>query len=209
MIGLVYKDLMVMKKTLVIYAFISLVYFYMEINRGRPGMMSAMMLITSTMVPISAIAYDERSKWDRIVNTTPLSRTEVVMAKYLLAVLLTAVSAVVIFVMYVLTGSLTIADSIARVAAMILMSMLYQAFLFPTIIKFGSEKGRMIMMFIFFAPVIRIFALEKTGIINLSAVSDLMERNTAVVPFIVAGAVAAIYVVSIVISVRIYSGKDL
>ena len=63
MTGLVYKDLMVMKKTLLIYAIISVFYGYMDISNNRTGMMFAMVLITSTMIPISAIAYDERCKW--------------------------------------------------------------------------------------------------------------------------------------------------
>ena len=89
MIGLVYKDLMVMKKTLALYMVIFAVYGYMSIAYDQGGLLFAMVLILSSIVPVSTIAYDERSKWDRIANTTPLSRKEIVMAKYLLSFTLT------------------------------------------------------------------------------------------------------------------------
>ena len=44
MSGLVYKDLMVMKKTLVIYAIMAVFYGYLDISNSRTGMMFAMVV---------------------------------------------------------------------------------------------------------------------------------------------------------------------
>ena len=44
MSGLVYKDLMVMKKTLLIYVIIGAFYGYLDISNGRTGMMFAIFL---------------------------------------------------------------------------------------------------------------------------------------------------------------------
>ena len=209
MTGLVYKDLMVMKKTLLIYVIIGAFYGYLDISNGRTGMMFAMLLITSTMVPISAIAYDERCKWDKLVNTAPVSRKEVIAAKYLLALVLTAISAVMVFIVYLFKPGMTISENLATVAVMSLMAMVYQAFLLPTIIKFGSEKGRMIMMIILFAPIVLIGVLAKREIINLSVLSDFLEANSHLLPYITVAAVAVIYLISIMVSVKIYESKDL
>ena len=84
MLGLVYKDLMVMRKTLVLYMVIFVVYGYMGIAYDQGGLLIAMVLVMSSILPVSSIAYDERCKWDRIANTTPLSRKEIVLAKYLI-----------------------------------------------------------------------------------------------------------------------------
>ncbi len=209
MVGLIYKDLMVMKKTLLIYRIISVFYGFLDILNGRTGMMFAMVLIASTMVPISSIAYDERSKWDKIVNTTPLSRKEVVIAKYLLALVLTVVSVIIVFVVYLFKPGMPLAENAGTVIVMGLMAMFYQAMLIPTIIKFGSEKGRMIMMVILFAPIVLLMAVAQIGIIDLSALVMFLEANTAMLPFITVAVIAAVYIGSVLLSVRIYEKKDL
>lgn len=209
MVGLIYKDLMVMKKTLLIYRIISVFYGCLDIRNSRTGMMFAMVLITSTMVPISSIAYDERSKWDKIVNTTPLSRKEVVISKYLLALVLTVVSTVVVFVVYLFKPDMPLAENAGTSVVMGIMSVFYQAMLIPTIIKFGSEKGRMIMMIILFAPFVLLMAVAQMEIIDLSALAMFLESNTAMLPFITVAVTAAVYIGSILLSVSIYEKKDL
>ncbi|MBQ7902791.1 MAG: ABC-2 transporter permease [Oscillospiraceae bacterium] len=209
MAGLIYKDIMVMKKTLVLYAFISVLYGYMEITTNSSGIMFAMVMLASTMVPISSIAYDERCGWDRVVNTCPLSRSQVIIAKYLLGLVLTAISAVVVFAIYLFHPHMTVTENIGTVAVMSLMALVYQALLLPTIIKFGSEKGRMIMMVILFAPVVLIFAIPKLPFIDLSALADMLERNSNILPFITVAVIAAVYICSVALSVKIYKNKDL
>lgn len=209
MIGLIYKDLMVMKKTLFIYRIISVFYGIMDIRNNRTGMMFAMVLIASTMVPISSIAYDERSKWDKIVNTTPLSRKEVVIAKYLLALVLTVASVIIVFVVYLFKPGMPLAENAGTAIVMGLMALFYQAMLIPTIIKFGSEKGRMIMMVILFAPIVLLMAVAESGIIDLSAITRFLEANTAMLPFITVAVIGAVYIGSVLLSVRIYEKKDL
>ena len=140
--GLIIKDLMVMKKTLLIYAVISVIYGWMDIRQETPGMMFAMLLIISAMVPVSSISYDERCNWDKLANITPLSRGEIVMSKYLLALVLTAFSSAFVFVVYLVASNMSVTENLALTSVMALMSMVYQALLLPVIIKFGSEKGR-------------------------------------------------------------------
>ncbi len=209
MIGLIYKDLMVMKKTLLIYRIVSVFYGCLDMMNVRAGMMFAMVLLASTMVPISTIAYDERSKWDKIINTAPLSRKEVVIAKYLLALVLTVTSVIIVFVVYLFKPGMSVAENAGTAIVMGLMSTFYQAMLMPTIIKFGSEKGRMIMMIIMFAPIVLLMAVAQTGIIDLSALAMFLEANTAMLPFITVAVIAAVYIGSALLSVRIYEKKDL
>lgn len=209
MSGLVYKDLMVMKKTLLIYVIIGAFYGYLDISNGRTGMMFAMLLITSTMVPISAIAYDERSKWDKIVNTMPLSRKEIVLSKYVLAILLTAISSVIIFAFYMLVPEMPLEEKAVTTAVMAMMAMLYQAALMPVMFKFGSEKGRTMMLAILFVPAVLIFAIGEMNIIDVNAAISFLERNEAMIPYLMVGFVLAIYSLSMALSVKIYEKKDL
>ncbi len=209
MIGLVYKDLMVMKKTLALYMIIFAVYGYMAIAYDQGGLLFAMVLILSSMVPVSTIAYDERSKWDRIANTTPLSRKEIVVSKYLLALTLTVFSVIVCFVIYLFDKRIPITDNLMMCFALVFMGMIYQALLLPVNIKFGAEKGRNIMLAIMFAPVILVMLISKTGIVDFAAIEIFLTNNEHLVPYILVVFVAVLYTASIMLSVKIYENKDL
>ena len=209
MIGLIYKDLMVMRKTLALYMVIFVVYGYMGIAYDQGGLMFAMVLVLSAILPVSSIAYDERCKWDKIANTAPLSRKEIVMAKYLFAILLTVFSVAVCFVIYLFDSRMPMTEKLIMCYMLTMGGMLYQALLLPVNIKFGAEKGRNIMMAIMFVPVLLVVAVSNTGLVDLPAVVLFLENNEQLIPYIVTATVAVVYSVSVTLSVKIYENKDL
>lgn len=209
MIGLIYKDLMVMRKTLALYMVIFVVYGYMGIAYDQGGLLIAMVLVLSAILPVSSIAYDERCKWDKIANTAPLSRKEIVMAKYLFAILLTVFSVAVCFVIYLFDSRMPMTEKLIMCYMLTMGGMLYQALLLPVNIKFGAEKGRNIMMAIMFVPVLFVVAVSNTGLVDLSAVVLFLENNEHLIPYIFTAIVAVVYSVSVTLSVKIYENKDL
>ena len=209
MIGLIYKDLMVMRKTLALYMVIFVVYGYMGIAYDQGGLLIAMVLVMSSILPVSSIAYDERCKWDKIANTAPLSRKEIVMAKYLFAILLTVFSVAVCFVIYLFDSRMPMTEKLIMCYMLTMGGMLYQALLLPVNIKFGAEKGRNIMLAIMFVPVLLVVAVSNTGLVDLPAVVQFLENNEQLIPYIVTATVAVAYAASVTLSVKIYENKDL
>ena len=209
MIGLIYKDLMVMRKTLALYMVIFVVYGYMGIAYDQGGLLIAMVLVMSSILPVSSIAYDERCKWDKIANTAPLSRKEIVMAKYLFAILLTVFSVAVCFVIYLFDSRMPMTEKLIMCYMLTMGGMLYQALLLPVNIKFGAEKGRNIMLAIMFVPVLLVVAVSNTGLVDLPAVVLFLENNEHLIPYIVTATVAVVYAASVTLSVKIYENKDL
>ena len=209
MIGLIYKDLMVMRKTLALYMVIFVVYGYMGIAYDQGGLLIAMVLVMSSILPVSSIAYDERCKWDKIANTAPLSRKEIVMAKYLFAILPTVFSVAVCFVIYLFDSRMPMTEKLIMCYMLTMGGMLYQALLLPVNIKFGAEKGRNIMLAILFVPVLLVVAVSNTGLVDLPAVVLFLENNEQLIPYIVTATVAVAYSVSVTLSVKIYENKDL
>ncbi len=209
MTGLILKDFMVMKKTLFIYAVIGIIYGYMDLTQERHGVMFAMLLICSAMVPVSSISYDERCKWDKLANTTPISRSGIIIAKYMFALILTAISSVFIFCIYLLDKEMTVIDNISLVVVMALIAMLYQAVLLPIIIKFGSEKGRMFMMIALFLPIILGVAVVKLVPGLTGMLERFVNRNEHMLPLIMTGTVLIVYALSMILSINIYKNKDL
>ena len=209
MIGFVYKDLMVMRKTLALYMVLFVVYGYLGIAYDQGGLLIAMVLVLSAILPVSSIAYDERCKWDKIANTAPLSRKEIVMAKYLFAILLTVFSVAVCFVIYLFDSRMPMTEKLIMCYMLTMGGMLYQALLLPVNIKFGAEKGRNIMLAIMFVPVLLVVAVSNTGLVDLPAVVLFLENNEQLIPYIVTATVAVVYSVSVTLSVKIYENKDL
>ncbi|MBR5520408.1 MAG: ABC-2 transporter permease [Oscillospiraceae bacterium] len=207
--GLILKDLFVLKDVLRIYIFIFAFYSWMALAENQTGLLLAIVFVCSTVLPINALAYDERSRWDRVANTMPVSRREIVMAKYMLSLILSAISSVVAGIIMLAGKVMPAEETLANIFIMLALSALYQAVLMPIIYKFGSEKSRIIMMTAILVPWLGITAMSKLNFIDLSAAIDFMDANAAKMPVIIVAVVAAVYVLSVILSINIYKNKDL
>ncbi len=86
MIGLLKKDLFVADKSGRLLLVLALGFSLIP-PLGAFGSTYAMML--ALMMPITTLAYDERSKWDRYAAMLPYSPEQIVWSKYLLAYIFT------------------------------------------------------------------------------------------------------------------------
>ena len=88
MSGLVYKDLMNMRRYLKQLLLIFVVFvFIFSFSGNNYSFVAAYGVMLSAMVVLSSMAYDEQAKWDKYALTMPLSRRSLVGAKYLLGLL--------------------------------------------------------------------------------------------------------------------------
>ena len=89
MTGLIWKDLLVMRKTLKSYLLLMVVYAVLAyLDFFDYGFIITFVQMILAVLPISAFAYDELSKWDRYAMSLPLGRNRVVGARYLFVLLL-------------------------------------------------------------------------------------------------------------------------
>ena len=79
--GLLLKDCFTLVKQMKIFLLIIIVFSLV------PGYsMSAFAIVYSALLPMSALAYDERSKWDSLAAMMPYRPRDMVLSKYLLGV---------------------------------------------------------------------------------------------------------------------------
>ena len=149
MIGLLRKDLFVADKSgrmLLVLA----VVFSMIPSMGSFGATYAMML--ALMMPLTSIAYDERCKWDKYAAMLPYTPGQIVWSKYLLAYFYTVLGGGIIVLGTLLRGIVTESvdwELTAQLAVMMGVAMLFvMALGLPVIYRFGSEKGRFVMIVI-------------------------------------------------------------
>ena len=94
MIGLVLKDILVMRKTIRTYAMFLLFYLVMTVlNLFTISFTTAILQLIVMLLPMSAFSFDEAAKWDRYALTFPLGRRALVSGRYLFALVMTVFAA--------------------------------------------------------------------------------------------------------------------
>ena len=97
-------------------------------------------IIYAAMLPLTALAYDERSKWDVLAATMPYSPLQIVLSKYVLGLLGVLASQSIINPGRFDRETLFLLLTTAGVGVLLLVLSLPLAF------HFGVEKGRLFLM---------------------------------------------------------------
>lgn len=171
--GLILKDFFVLKKTMLLYLMIELVMLAAAIF--NPSMMTFAVLyflILAMMLPITALAYDERAGWNKYALTMPLSRKNLVLGKYLLGLILLGVS-ILLNLLFVggygmMTGFSTFGakDFTMLLSVSAAAGCLFLSVLMPIMFRLGTEKGRIAMVLMILLPVGTVLILSKTGALD-------------------------------------------
>ena len=171
------------------------------------GSMAAYALVFAAMIPITALAYDEQSKWPRLAAMMPYTTRQLVASKYVLgyimlggAILLSVVSTVVTTLV---RGDVLDPTSLSMLFILACAASLILAVIMPLILRFGVEKGRLVMLVGVAAIVGVTFVLgEDDGLMAA------MDASLVAVTVVFLAVCVAVNALSIPLSVRIYSRKN-
>ena len=72
--GLIVKDLKNLKTQAKLFLVIAAVYLLFGIQSGNFMMLGGFAILLAAILPVTALAYDERSKWERYALTMPVTR---------------------------------------------------------------------------------------------------------------------------------------
>ena len=215
MIGLIMKDILVMRKLLKSYLLLIVIYIILAyLDFFDYSFIITFVQIILAVMPISAFAYDEQSKWDRYAMSLPLGRNRVVGARYLFVLLLSlftvALGLAGIALLYLaqqaepLEMFLTLMVSTA-------IGLFIPTILLPLSYKLGPERARPFLYAIVFIPTIAVVLLVKAGVLDMS----LLKGMDLLAPTALAGGAVLLLLaglaalgVSYLISCRIAAGKE-
>ena len=174
--GLIYKDLLSLKQILITMAALSVFYVALGTmgsdSEGVVNYFPMLALIINMMASLSCGGYDEQCGWDSFGSALPVSRAQIVLARYgmnLIVILLTTVMVIVSEFAYHLVWHSGI--SAAAILYPIVVSLGYLAITNPIIYKFGANKGRWMIVAILVIPMV----LFAAGIIFLFTTGDIEE----------------------------------
>lgn len=202
MTGLILKDLLNLKKQAKVYLILVMFYFVYGAVFENSSMFSSMMTMVAVIIPITAMSYDERSKWDRYALTMPISRVSMVASRYLLGVVFLIIAFVLSILVNMIFIKIYTTENILIYLAALSSGITVMSVIFPLLFKYGVEKGRILMMIVLFTPIAILMMLSKLG---FSMPDEETVNSFIYFSPIIAG---AILLVSIYISLSIYRKKE-
>lgn len=201
--GLILKDFINLKAQGKVVFMIFAIYIVLGIAGGNREMFSFVITLLMVMLPVTALAYDERSKWDKYALTMPISRQDLVLSKYLLGLILASSAFSLNLILQMLAGAEDFGDVLPFSLGLFGAGLLILAILLPLNFKFGVEKSRLLIMMVFFLPAAAIMILVKAGV-----VLSIPDNLDALAVYAGIGVVLA-FLASMAISVRIMNRKEM
>lgn len=213
MLALLEKDIYIIwKKT---RAFLLLLLLYLVMSAGNQTFFVSFSVIFAAMLPVTVMGYDEKSKWDRLVNTMPISRKQIVLSRYLFGL-----AAIIAVTLLYLVLSLVLTPVVFReswtvdrlyLALMVdAGALVMQALYFPLLFRFGVEKGRLSTLISLAAVCAVIGGSGALGIATKeqgAVLTELFSRPWLMLVLLWVVAVVG-QVISFPISVRQYSKRE-
>lgn len=205
MLGLIKKDLLLMKTNAKSLLVIFIIYLLMAIN-GNFDIVVMLPLFMMVLL-ISTFGYDEYNNWDAYVNALPVGRKNIILSKYLTsAILLVCSSIISCIIAYVLTffyEKSDISHSLSYIGGCLCGMLITISLMYPLIFKYGSQKGRIAGFVLIAGSGFVLGLLSKIKV--FSTVVNSFETY-----FLIAFVVLAILMLigSYIISVKIYSKRE-
>ncbi|MCI6627373.1 MAG: ABC-2 transporter permease [Tenericutes bacterium] len=169
MVGLIKKDLLMIKSNLKMVLIMLVVFFIMSLQ-GEFDISFVPPFIV-VMLFMSTFSYDEFNKWDAYAVTLPNGRKNVVKSKYVASLILTIVTIILTIILNSLVGlinnNLEFDKFISTIMGCVFGVILIQSIMYPFIFKYGMEKGRIGLFVISFAIVGIIGLLSSVLKINI------------------------------------------
>ena len=183
---------------------------------------SVVIAIIVGMISLSTFNYDEISKSNKYILTLPVTRKEIVLEKYILAIGSTILGALLGFVLTLIIGNImnylrpddliniSIEALLATTVGGIFGISLIQSIQIPSMFKWGAEKGRIQMFIIIFVLVLigalAGFLLKQSGLsINIEKLESILNQIGLLIIILIS---ALMYFISYKISYKVYKNKE-
>ena len=155
------------------------------------------LVVWCSMLPYTAMAYDERSHWNQLAAMMPYSKRDIVLSKYVLGWICMAASGVFCLALQAVSGIFSgNAPSVLTLLASLCLGIICLDITLPAVLRFGVERGRMLFMVLIFGVAVSVGALAEM----VDEIPSLPIPLMMLLP--VAAAVAT--AVSIPLSIKLY-----
>ena len=208
MLGMIKKDLCMVKNTkfLFLMALVICVIYSFMFDMDMSFFLPFMGVISI----VSTFSFDDYNNWHAYAATLPQGKVSVVKSKYIVAIILTTILTLVSILLGLVIGliknnynfDIAISSIMGELVAIISIA----AILFPVTFKYGSEKGRMVL--IIFGLGLGIVGLLFSKVIDFKLPVELIIFVTKYNVLLFIGSIVLILTISYVISKKVYLKRE-
>lgn len=168
MTALILKDIATLKKTLLLSITLCIALVVYGVYENEIFMIPLICTMIPLILTAIAFGYDTKSKFEQFAFSMPIKKSSFVLSKLFFAFVFGLFGSVCLFLQLVIKSEMSIDNIIFISLITLVASILISAIQLPFILKYGAEKGRLIMVLTYFI----IFALSSL----LKAKSDLLTN---------------------------------
>lgn len=201
--GLIIKDLVNLKAQARVMLVLVVFYVFIAITSENTAILGGIIAVLAAMLPITAMAYDEKAKWDKYALSMPLTRTDLVLSKYILGLGFSMVAFLVNIAFNLVLGFVATNEILILCSALLGASILFISLVLPVMFKYGVEKGRIVMMILIFSPTAAVMLIQKA---NIAPPSQAFIDK---IPYVAPVVILALLGISMMMSLKIYKVKEL
>ena len=215
MLNLIIKDIVIQKKTF-LYAFLFTIvastdFLFMNMNPNSFNLYVFSPIVISYMFVNFALSYDDKNKSEIALNSLPIKRNDIVIAKYISIFAFAAIgiiySIIIGFIGKIAGLSMfTTTITLKNVVTILTYTCIFNLILFPIYFKIGFIKTQIFTVVLLFLTMIafsnpnNIVEQKFTQFINNT--SSLTQNSLAPIIGLI------FFMISLMLSIRIYNNKE-
>ena len=214
MIGLLKKEYYLMEGQMKSWLIVAVFCFFYSYFMNADSFLFMLIILIGIMSTMTVFSLDKACGWDTYAISLPLTRKEIVEARYLFAFLIdigvSLACCLLMLLRGLIKGGVNIPESLHSLFQILLVTILMQLLLFPVIYKLGVEKARFVYMAVFIClslGVLGLSQLDDNGAvlagIRINAEKIMQYGEIAAVIFAAAGLFLSLW-----LSVRNYEKKE-
>ncbi|GAB6181494.1 hypothetical protein JCM14036_28130 [Desulfotomaculum defluvii] len=219
MINLILKDLLIQKK-IILLGFIYIIFFSLIMQGAEVVVFPTALTALTYMFILTSCAYDEKNKADVMLNSLPLKRSTIVLAKYcsiLVYITIGTVAYCLTTPIISFTGipmkiyPISLEGLAGGLFAIGLLSSIY----FPVYFKFGYIKSRLLNLILFFSIFFGIsniinFLYKHQELPWFQVIADFFQTKSDPQIFaLIMGFILLMQTVSLALSLKFYHNRDI
>lgn len=206
--ALIYKDLLVVKKQVLLMLLILAAILSILAVQGQYLALPVGIMLISFMIPLMSFGYDEQCRFEKFAFAGPITRTEFVLSKYVPALVLALIGGVSTFATLVLSQKQTVDGAILFSVLATALPLIMISVLFPMVFKLGVERARFVVI-VAYATIFAFISAAKTVLERSSGLFEkLKDFSLPLATLICTAVIILVCVASMIISDRIVKQKE-
>lgn len=199
--GLMKKELLTLWRASRGFLLMCVVFIIVSIFSQDNIIFLLMPIMISGLLPSTLLSYDERCRWQEFSGSLPVTRAQLVSAKYLLGLICMTVVLVITALAHLIVHRNPSDTLFSMLGSMYGLSLFISAVSLPMMFKFGVEKGRLW----YYATLVLIGGASGA---SAGLAPELMQSELPAVLRFVPLIGIVLYAVSWLLSIRFYEKRE-